>query len=200
LWRVKDALSESAVIPGAGPAIDQDVQVNVTPASPLRESRTFTADERRFEVLYRSHFASVTAYARRRFPARADDVVAETFLIAWRRLEQVPEDALPWLYGVARRVVADLLRSTRRQAAVAERLVEAGLTETAAPELPDGQLRRALAALSEEDRELILLVYWEDLEPARAAGALGCSRPAALTRLWRIRRRLRAELMSSSND
>jgi RNA polymerase sigma-70 factor (ECF subfamily) len=81
-------------------------------------------DASRFEALYREHYAAVLAYARRRIPGRADDVVSETFLVAWRRLDDVPSDGLPWLYGVARRVVADVRRSAGRQQALAERLAE----------------------------------------------------------------------------
>jgi RNA polymerase sigma-70 factor (ECF subfamily) len=156
-------------------------------------AKTGTTDERRFEAIYREHAGAVAAYARRRLPDRADDVLAETFLVTWRRLDHVPDDALPWLYGVARRVIADLRRGSRRQEAVAERL--AGLPEetSKACEL-DSELFAALAAIPERDRELLLLVYWEDLEPRRAALALACSRATVATRLWRAHRRLRAAL------
>jgi RNA polymerase sigma-70 factor (ECF subfamily) len=161
----------------------------------LRRSvpRAATDDERRFEAIYREHAGAVTAYARRRLPEGVDDVVAETFLVAWRRLDHVPDDALPWLYGVARRVVSDLRRGSRRQAAVAERL--AGLPEEASGTVErDVELIVALAAIPERDREVLMLVYWEDLEPRRVARALGCSRATVATRLWRARQRLRAEL------
>ena len=161
----------------------------------LRRSapRQATDGVHRFEAIYREHAGSVTAYARRRLPERADDVLAETFLVTWRRLDDVPDDALPWLYGVARRVVADLRRGSRRQEAVVERL--AALPEEASgPVELDVELFTALAAIPERDRELLLLVYWEDLEPRRAARALGCSRATVATRLWRAHRRLRAEL------
>jgi RNA polymerase sigma-70 factor (ECF subfamily) len=90
-------------------------------------------------------------------------------------------------------VIADLRRGSRRQEAVAERL--AGLPEetSKACEL-DSELFAALAAIPERDRELLLLVYWEDLEPRRAALALACSRATVATRLWRAHRRLRAAL------
>jgi RNA polymerase sigma-70 factor (ECF subfamily) len=161
----------------------------------LRRSapRKATDGERRFEAIYREHAVAVTAYARRRLPERADDVVAETFLVTWRRLDKVPDDALPWLYGVARRVASDLRRGSRRQEAVAERL--AGFPEEpVGPVEVDVEILAALAAIPECDRELLLLVYWEDLEPRRAARALGCSRATVATRLWRARRRLRDEL------
>jgi RNA polymerase sigma-70 factor (ECF subfamily) len=157
-------------------------------------SREEADDAQRFEAIYREHFGSIDAYARRRLPARADDVVAETFLVAWRRLEDVPADALPWLYGVARRVVSDLGRSSRRQEAVAERLAGRREAHGVGPGERDAELLSAVARLSERDRELLLLVYWEDLEPRRAALALACSRATVATRLWRAHRRLRNEL------
>ena len=168
--------------------------MNATLASPVIEALDADDDARRFEAVYRTHYASVCAYARRRLPERADDVVAETFLVAWRRLDQLPGDGLPWLYGVARRVISDFRRGARRQIALAERIAGFPEPSDALPELPDDRLAAALAALSEKERELLLLVYWEDLEPARAASAMGCSRAAAVTRLWRAHRRLRAEL------
>ena len=74
--------------------------------------------EARFNRLYERHFDAVRAYAWRRAPGLADEIVAETFLVAWRRLPDVPDDALPWLIGVARNVRANLNRSDRRQDAL----------------------------------------------------------------------------------
>lgn len=170
------------------------VEAQTSVAVAFSPSREGTDEERRFEAIYREHFASVDAYARRRVPSRADDVVADTFLVVWRRLEEVPADALPWLYGVARRVVSNIRRSSQRQEAVAERLAGAYAPETSELQEGDGQLLSALARLSERDRELLLLVYWEDLEPRRAAQALGCTRATVATRLWRAHRRLRIEI------
>lgn len=94
---------------------------------------------------------------------------------------------------MARRVVSDFRRSARRQEAVAERLAGGRQPETSEGE-SDAELFTALTRLSESDRELLLLVYWEDLEPRRAARAFGCSRATVATRLWRAHRRLRDEL------
>lgn len=154
----------------------------------------------RFEALFRESYGSIYAYARRRLPMRADDIVAETFTVAWRRLEDVPEDALPWLYGVARRVIADSVRSSKRQDAVAERLAGVPTREPPGSEEGHGELLTALARLSEKDRELLLLVYWEDLEPRRAARALGCSPATVATRLWRAHGRLRKELERAGGE
>jgi RNA polymerase sigma-70 factor (ECF subfamily) len=181
------------VIPERLPAIKESMQTIASLTAPFVDTSPATEAAQRFEVLYRAHYSHIAAYASRRLPARADDVVAETFLVAWRRFEHLPDDALPWLYGVARRVISDMRRSTRRQGAVAVRLAEQP-AQGSSPPLADSDLERALAALPERDRELLLLVYWEDLEPARAAIVVGCSRAAAATRLWRARRRLKAHL------
>jgi DNA-directed RNA polymerase specialized sigma24 family protein len=85
---------------------------------------TAPADRREcFERLFEEHFRTVSGYALRRAGAgEADDVVAETFLIAWRRLEDVPAEAKPWLLGVARRVLANRHRGAARRAALTERI------------------------------------------------------------------------------
>lgn len=182
------------------PAMIQVMEARSSLAAWPSTPREASDEARRFEAIYREHFGSVAAYARRRVPARADDVVAETFLVAWRRLDNVPVDALPWLFGVARRIVSDFRRSSRRQDAVAERLAGLGEPPGHGPGESDSELFSALARLSERDRELLLLVYWEDLEPRRAALALGCSRATVATRLWRAHGRLRKELDRMRGD
>jgi RNA polymerase sigma-70 factor, ECF subfamily len=188
------------VIVRSVPAMIQVMEARTATELRLSTSHEGTDDARRFESIYREHFGLVAAYARRRVPARADDVVAETFLVAWRRLDDVPADALPWLYGVARRVVSDFRRGSRRQDAVANRLASLGEPRHSGHGESDEELLAALARLSDQDRELLLLVYWEDLEPSRAALALGCSRATVATRLWRARARLRKELDRTKGD
>jgi RNA polymerase sigma-70 factor (ECF subfamily) len=145
---------------------------------------------KRFERVFDEHFRAVSAYARRRAAeAEAEDAVAETFLVAWRRLDEVPSDAKPWLLGVARRVLANQRRAAGRRLALAQR---AGLERAAEPERRP--ILEALERLSESDRELLLLVAWDGLSPGEAAAALRCSRTAVKVRLHRARRRLRTEL------
>lgn len=144
-----------------------------------------------------AHTAAVLAYALRR-ASRDDaaDVVAETFLVAWRRLDEIDErTALPWLYAVARNVLLSQRRATGRQQAIAER-VAAGLPE--AGEMPSGRPRvlDALAALSEGEREVLMLAAWEELSSSEAARVLGCSATAYRIRLHRARRHLRERLDS----
>lgn len=155
----------------------------------------------RFERIFREHYAAVRSYALRRAPSdTAPDVVAETFLVAWRRLDDVPADPLPWLYGVARRVLANARRSADRSVALERRLATAaapaGLSDPG-ESVGDAEIvRAALARLSERDRETLMLVAWEGLSSARAAHAAGCTRAAFAVRLHRARARLAAQLAS----
>jgi RNA polymerase sigma factor (sigma-70 family) len=154
-----------------------------------------------FGRLYREQGRAVLAYALRRVEDREDaaDVVAETFLVAWRRLAEVPADpgSRLWLYAVARRVIANLHRSERRRTRLGGRLAESLRTELATHPTPSGEAAEvlgAMAGLSDEDRELLLLVSWEGLSPSEAAKVLAISSLAARSRLHRARRRLRALL------
>jgi RNA polymerase sigma-70 factor (ECF subfamily) len=145
-----------------------------------------------------AHTSAVLAYALRR-TSRDDaaDVVAETFLVAWRRLDEIDErSALPWLYGVARRVLLSQQRATRRQRAIAERAAAAEPSEppTLRATSTGSRLREALAGLSEGEREVLMLAAWEELPGSEAARVLGCSATAYRIRLHRARRRLRERL------
>jgi RNA polymerase sigma factor (sigma-70 family) len=144
----------------------------------------------RFEDLYAQHAVSVKGYALRRTdPARADDVVAEVFLIAWRRLPDVPAEPRPWLFGVARRVLSNERRRAARQDAVADRLsVPDGASADGAG--AGGALGAALAALSDTDREALLLTAWEGLNHREAARVLGVREATFTVRLHRAKRRL----------
>jgi RNA polymerase sigma factor (sigma-70 family) len=152
----------------------------------------------RFEELFRRHYPAVRGYAlRRTSPDAAQDAVAETFMVAWRRLDDVPDDELPWLFGVARRVLANQRRSSGRGAALEQRLAGAGAGRPASPEesvTESDVVRAALARLSERDREALMLVAWHGLTGKRAARAAGCTRAAFDVRLHRARRRLAAQL------
>jgi RNA polymerase sigma-70 factor (ECF subfamily) len=151
--------------------------------------------EEHFPELWGAWHRRVYAYALRRTDQdSAQDVVAETFLVAWRRREDLPPEPLPWLLGVARRVLANHVRSQRRRDALAQVLIDHALRHQPSFGEVDGALLRALAALGEADRELLLLVGWDGLRPAEAAQSLGCSAATFRVRLLRARRRLRALL------
>jgi RNA polymerase sigma-70 factor (ECF subfamily) len=155
--------------------------------------------EARFSSLYRAQARDLLGYALRRCadPDDAADVVAETFLVAWRRLGEVPpgDEARLWLYGTARRVLANQSRGTRRRDRLTERLRDELRRQLPVRQPPEsGAILEALAELREGDRELLMLIGWEELTPSEAARALGISPLAARTRLHRARRRLRAAL------
>jgi len=153
----------------------------------------------RFRVLFQDAYPALQRYALYRglTPQDADDLVADTLEIAWRRFSDVPvDDPLPWLYAVARNVLRNQRRKERRRWMVFSRLraggepadpVAGSVTEAAA-------LRKALAELNRDDRELLMLVAWDGLSPAQAAAVIGCGAAAVRTRLHRARNRLAARL------
>jgi RNA polymerase sigma-70 factor (ECF subfamily) len=152
----------------------------------------------RFSRLYRENARQVLAYALRRTASAEDaaDVVAETFVVAWRRLAEVPigDGERLWLFAVARRVLANHHRAVERRTALGERLAETLRTELATSAPSGGgapEVLRAMSRLSADDRELLLLVSWDELSPREAAAVLGISSIAARSRLHRARRRLR---------
>jgi RNA polymerase sigma-70 factor, ECF subfamily len=157
-----------------------------------------TTRESRFEALYDQCYGRVLGYVLRRASAEvAADVVADVFLVAWRRLDQIPEEPLPWLLGVARRTLANERRGGRRRAALAEVLVEKRSDPSQAA-LAIGEEKQvlidAVARLTETDRELVRLIAWEGLTTREAAKVLGISHSACRVRLHRVRRRLAKEM------
>lgn len=157
----------------------------------------------RFQVLYEAHYGAVVAYARRRVPTPVDaqDVVADTFAIAWRRLPEVPEGdaALPWLYGVARRVLANQRRGDQRRVDLSARLrSQATVSGDVETLVVAGDERRtvlaALARLRPADQEILRLAVWEELPHREIAGVVGCSESSVAVRLHRARARLGREI------
>lgn len=171
--------------------------------------------EDRFGALFEGTHRALLGYALRRVvdPADAADVVAETFLVAWRRIDDVPvgDEARPWLFGVARRVLANWHRGERRRLALADRLreslaeavVEPVVEPASAVEDRVGDVERALAGLGPDDQEILRLTAWEELAHDEIAVVLGISRGAVRVRLHRARRRLAermAELAEGDED
>jgi RNA polymerase sigma factor (sigma-70 family) len=156
---------------------------------------------RRFEALFTQTFETILAYALRRAdPELAEDAVAETFATAWRRLDDVPPEPLPWLFGVTRRILSNQRRSRSRRQALASRVtneVRGSLAESRDPADVVSEreyMRTALRALSQGDREVLMLVAWEGLSSNQAAAALGCTPQAFMVRLHRARKRLAMSL------
>src|SRR5438477_851680 len=113
----------------------------------------------RFEQIYEEHREAVRLFVRRRAPeVLVEDVVSETFLVCWRKLDRVPDEPLPWLYAVARKTLAN----QRRRLAREQRVGAADVVAAAEPEpVGDTVLAAAFAALSERDREVLRLIAWE---------------------------------------
>ena len=151
----------------------------------------------RFERVVAEVYEPLQRYLLRRTdPATADDVLGEALLVLWRRLDDVPDDApLPWAYAVARRCLANARRSAARQ----ERLTERLAAERPAGEADGEDLGAALAALPEDDRELLRLWAWEQLPPREIATVLGISANAASIRLHRAKKRLK-NLLGGGKD
>ena len=177
---------------------------------PTTDDPPVSADEV-FEDAYRRCGTAVLGYALRRSASREDalDVVAETFATAWRRrtdLPASPDEVRPWLFGIARRCLANAARSTHRAGRLGQRLADS-FTDGAVPDpsvlhehrAESRLVHEALGRLSSEDRELVTLIAWEGLTPAQAAAALGVPAGTARVRLHRARTRLRAALSTPAH-
>lgn len=126
----------------------------------------------------------------------ADEIVSEVYLVAWRRLADIPRPELPWLLAVARNVAASQFRAAVRQRSIAAEL----RAWTTAAELTTGDIAdqigerysvlAALATLTISDRDLLTLVAWHGLTAGQAAQVMGCTTAAYFVRLHRARRRL----------
>ena len=158
-----------------------------------------------FRTLYDAKYRYVFAYALRRTlsEASAQDVVADTFLVAWRRLPNVPtgDETLPWLYGVARRVLANQRRGDARQSHLVQRIgdnehiASAGDVEHTVMVIESGrETVAALRMLDPDEQELLCLVAWEELSHRRIAGMLECSENAVAIRVHRARTKLRRHM------
>ncbi|HEX4815975.1 MAG TPA: sigma-70 family RNA polymerase sigma factor [Nonomuraea sp.] len=163
--------------------------------------------ERRFEEIYGSAYGPLFGYALRRCldPEDAADIVAETFVVAWRRIEEVPkgDDARLWLFGVARKALANHRRGERRHEQRTRALRDELAASPPAVEPVDSdlsRLRKVFRALSEDDQELLALVAWEQLDIGQIAKTLDISRNAARVRLYRARQRLARGLAEADID
>jgi RNA polymerase sigma factor (sigma-70 family) len=174
---------------------------------PLVDSGGPSLERTRFERCFRDHYANVLAFSMRRISGRetAEDAVAETFAVAWRRRERIPDPALPWLYAIALRVIANQYRSSRRRRNLDARLThEAGTGVTGDNDITASLDRRdafstAFGLLSEAEREVLRLIAWEGLDMRDAARVLGCSAGAFRVRLHRARRKLAKQLEAAGH-
>lgn len=159
-------------------------------------------EEERFARLHRELYPRVVAYAMRRTmdTTAADEIAAEALEIAWRRRDEPVRDHLSWILGISRNLLANRRRSERRQAELDRRLASEWLRHAPDPahEVSErSELLAGLSRLSELDRELLILLGWDQLDRDQAARVLGCSRATLAVRLHRARRRLEAALQAS---
>jgi len=163
--------------------------------------------DQRFREMYQATERDVLAYFLRRTDATsARDGAAETYLVAWRRIDDVPaeDESLPWLYGVARRVLANQRRSYKRYAALGRKLSGIGVPEDPSPEVivlrrsEDQEILDAVERLRPEDQEILRLAVWEELPHRQIAEMIGTSAHAITQRIYRITRQLSGEIERSS--
>ncbi|MFJ5774260.1 RNA polymerase sigma factor [Streptomyces sp. NPDC093094] len=171
----------------------------------IQEQEPARTRERRYEALARVVAAPLHRYLLRRAEAgQVDDVLAETMLVLWRRLDEMPgmpegaapgaDDVLPWCYGVARGCLANARRAERRRLRLVERLTRAASPSPPADPGDHGELHDALGTLGETDREVVLLWAWEELKPRAIAEVTGLSPNAVSIRLHRAKKKLAAAL------
>lgn len=160
----------------------------------------------RFEHCFRDHYAQVLAFSMRRVSGRevAEDAVADTFAVAWRRRDRIPDPALPWLYAVATHVIANQYRSTRRRQNLDVRLAQEPGAIVPGSDPAELLGRRdafsaAFALLAEPEREVLRLVAWDGLDTRDAAHVFGCSPGAFRVRLHRARRKLAKQLEAAGH-
>lgn len=151
----------------------------------------------RFEHVARALIEPLRRYlVRRTDPATADDVLSETLLICWRRLDEIPAEPLAWAYAVARNCLANAERSRRRKDRLIARIwqLDRPPEQTAPVQDPDPELTTALDRLPAMDAELLRLWAWEELQPAEIAEVVGMSANAVSIRLHRARQKLKSML------
>ena len=135
--------------------------------------------QQRFREAYGEHVRAVAAFALRRVPAPADadDIVSETFLVAWRRFGEAPADLRPWLFGVARHVLRHHYRAGQRRDALSARLAEALAVLGSAADDCGWLGADALPRLSENDRDVLTLTAWRGSRMPRRATCSAARRP-----------------------
>jgi len=164
----------------------------------MRKSEQQVRDNAELARIVVTYRRALLRYALRRLDddSAAEDVVAETFIIAWRRFEGIPprDQELFWLYGIASRVLSNTLRGRQRSLRLETRVAFERESEQNTPRYGEEdikQLMTALTELSREERELLQLTYWEHLSCREIGHVLGCTEKAAGIRISRARQHLR---------
>lgn len=149
----------------------------------------------KLERLYDAHFETILGYlCRRTDRATAHDLATDTLVVAWQRLDHLPNHEAGWLCGIARNLLANHNRASQRRRALAEHVADNSVLEAPSAEEQvfgsDSEVLAALRMLSPADQEVLMLTAWDGLSGAEAAEALGCTRVTYNVRLFRARRRL----------
>jgi RNA polymerase sigma factor (sigma-70 family) len=163
------------------------------------------AEEQAFNVLFEAHYSQLRRFVLRRLENRAaaEDVLAETFAVAWRRRDQQPDSPLPWLFGICHKVIANHRRSAKRRLRLINRL---GASRTLPGRDPAEllaertEIGRAFAQLNDSQRDVLKLVAWDGLSAADAAEVLGCTPAAFRVRLHRARSELAKHLGEAGHE
>jgi RNA polymerase sigma-70 factor, ECF subfamily len=157
------------------------------------------SSDRAFEHMYRRYGLAVLAYCVRRAEyTMAADACSDTFLVAWRRFDQIPSEpqTLPYLYGVAARVLSNQRRSLHRRRKLDEKLTSLGITSVLDPaaivvhRAQDREVVEAVRRLGPKDREIVMLYTWEDLTRETIAEMMGMTKTAVDQRIHRSYKRL----------
>ena len=171
-------------------------------------NREMQSEDVAFEAMYQRHFRHVLAYCGRRLPSSdAPDAASDTFLVAWRRFDEMPsgDGERPWLYGVAYRVISNHRRTTGRRSRLTDRLkmIDRRRVDDTAVQVVQSESNRtvleAIAQLDATDQEVLRLSLWEELASPEVADALGISEAAVRKRKSRARRRLQ-RLLQPPNE
>jgi RNA polymerase sigma-70 factor, ECF subfamily len=162
-----------------------------------------TLRTRRFESIVGEVYEPLQRYLLRRAHRDVvDDLLAESLLVVWRRLDEVPtSNALPWCYGVAANVLRNQRRSENRHLRLVERAIsEPAGAESTDDEVDDGALLQAIAELSDDEQELVRLWAWEQLEPREIAVALATTPNAISLRLGRAKKKISVSLERQNRE
>jgi RNA polymerase sigma factor (sigma-70 family) len=163
------------------------------------------SDEARFRALFDDHYVRLRGFARRRVEEQSavDDVLAETFAVAWRRLDAAPDAPLPWLFSICTRVIANQNRSARRRRRLLGRLSStrpASARDVADAVTERSTIAQALGRLSDTHREALRLLAWDGLTTTEAAAVMDCTPATFRVRLHRARTELAKHLRSAGHE
>jgi RNA polymerase sigma-70 factor (ECF subfamily) len=153
-------------------------------------------DLERFEDFFREHYQRLFQYVARRVPnAQVDDVVASSFMVAWRKFEQSSNPALPWLFRIASYEISNQRRSQRKSDNVVSfDIVGEHLSMSPSTDVNDVEINAALSRLSDADQEILRLIHWDSLTRAEAAEVLRLTPNATNVRYHRALQRLHDQM------